>query len=58
MLGEVQFSLHAELASRISALRRAGHLDAEKACLVEMGRSKKFLARDAYRRSLKNAPAG
>ena len=58
VLDEVPFSLYAELAFRINALRRTGRLDAEKARLVEMARSESLPARDAYRRSLRNAPAG
>ena len=55
---EVPFSLHAELTSRINALRRAGIPNAEKACLVVTGRSKRLPARDAYRRNLRDALAG
>ena len=58
VIDEVPFSLYAELAFQINALRRAGRLDAEKARLVEMGRSETIPARDAYRRSLRAAHAG
>lgn len=57
VLDEVPFSLYAELVFRINALRRAGRLDAEKARLVEMGKSGRLPARDEYRRSLRDTPA-
>lgn len=58
VIDEVPFSLYAELVFRINALRRAGRLESEKARLVEMGRSGRLPARDAYRRSLRADPAG
>ena len=58
VLDEIPFSLYAELVFRLNALRRAGCLEAEKARLVEMGRSGRLPARDAYRHSLKAAPEG
>ena len=54
VLDEIPFSLYAELVFRVNELKRAGRLDAEKARLVEMGRSGSLPARDAYRRSLKD----
>ena len=58
VLDEIPFGLYAELAFRLNALRRAGRLEAEKARLVEMGRSRRLPARDAYRRSLRAVPVG
>ena len=57
VLDEVPFSLYAELVFRINALKRAGRLDVEKARLAEMGKSGRLPARDAYRRSLRDAAA-
>ena len=58
VLDEIPFSLYAELAFRLNTLRRAGRLAAEKARLVEMGRSGRLPTRDVYRRSLRAVPAG
>ena len=58
VLDEIPFGLYAELALRLGALRRAGRLEAEKARLVGMGRSGRLPTRDAYRRSLREPPAG